>query len=793
MTSTARMRHLALALVALLTGATMALPLGALAQVEEPAAEEAPAPADDDTENDDWDDETWDDETWDDETWDDEDLDALGLDGDETGASIVLDPVPVWGSSEEVERVGGSATIIGEEALEAFEYDDAHSVLTQAPGVYVRQEDAFGLRPNIGLRGANSDRSKKVTLMEGDVLLAPAPYAAPAAYYFPLMTRLVAVEVYKGPSAIAFGPNTIGGAIRLVPRGVPFEREGMLDASLGMFLTGKVHGYYGDRNDWGGFLLEGVYLTSDGFKTIDGGGDTGFDKLELRLVGVLSSDASADVFHELQLSLGYSQELSYETYLGLSDADFAADPYRRYAASAQGEMDWWRTSLELRYLLEAGDDFDLTTTLYRNDLDRSWRKLNAFRGGVPIEEVLADPTTGRRRILYDVLTGAEDSASDAEVLLIGTNHRTYVSQGVQTEAHVRAEVPDTLSVEVEVGARLHYDEIVRDHTEEGFDMRAGELVRDATPVDQTTANTGSALAFAAHTLVQVDVARFTVVPGLRLEWIQTELEDHPTGTTIENSDLVLIPGIGVHYAITDELGVLAGVHRGFSPVSPGQPDDVEPELSVNYEAGARYQGADGGPQAELIGFFNDYSNLTGECSFSAGCAEDQLDQQFNAGRVHVWGLEAMAAYTVDLESDLYLPLRAAYTLTQSSFQTGFESENPQLGDVEEGDELPYVPEHQASVQIGVGEQGQGLRRWSVNLSATYVAAMREEAGTGDEGPLTDEQINLDATASWEPIDGLSFYARGDNLTGAAPIVARRPFGARPGRPLMVQGGVRYDF
>ena len=94
-----------------------------------------------------------------------------------------------------------------------FELDNIETVLQQVPWISTRNEDGFGLRPNIGIRGANSDRSAKITLMEDGIPLAPAPYAAPAAYYFPMSTRVVGVEVFKGPAATRFGPHTIGGAL----------------------------------------------------------------------------------------------------------------------------------------------------------------------------------------------------------------------------------------------------------------------------------------------------------------------------------------------------------------------------------------------------------------------------------------------------------------------------------------------------------------------------------------------------------------------------------------------------
>jgi len=302
-------------------------------------------------------------------------------------------------------------------------------------------------------------------------------------------------------------------------------------------------------------------------------------------------------------------------------------------------------------------------------------------------------------------------------------------------------------------------------------------------------NFASAVALSAYASWAVTWRGLTVTPGVRTELIWMHFEDRlaPERPRQSTEQYATMPGIGAQYAILPELAVFAGAHLGFSPVAPGQPEGTLPETAWNYEIGARYGRVTDPTHAQATFFVSDYQNLVGQCSFAGGCGSDALDAQYNAGSALIAGVEAEASHTIVIEGEVAIPLRASYTWTWSRFDTSFQTENPQLRDVREGDRLPYVPEHQLSVQAGV--------EWDIlelHLSGTYVGAMRDTASQGTVDPvlLTDEYFMLDATASVEVTRGFEIYVRGENLTDTRPIVSRRPWGARSGKPLLFQAGIR---
>ncbi len=701
--------------------------------------------------------------------------------------------IQILGHQEKLRTEAGSATLIGELELEKFKFDDLNRILYSVPGVNIREEDGYGLRPNIGFRGVTPDRSKKITTLEDGILIGPAPYSAPAAYYFPIINKITALEVFKGPAAIKYGPYTVAGALNLVTRQVPDVAEGAIDIALGTDGYGKAIAHYGNTHGKFGYLVEAIHIEADGFKELDGGGDTGFDKNDIQVK--FKYDFSNDNYDQiLQLKLDYADEDSDETYLGLTDDDFRDNPNRRYVTSANDRFTSDHEQAHLTHFI-GNDKFDVTTNIYRNNFDRSWFRLDNFQQGgfieADLQEVLANPEEGLNAAFYEILTGQRDSSIAAENLIIVDNKRKFFSQGIQTELYLYQDLFGKKNV-FNAGIRVHKDQIKRRHTEDTFLIRNGELVSDGSETRPTTTNLEETTAISVFFKDTITLNKLDLTFGLRGEFIDGFFQNQAPGEEgnfLQKDTTVWLPSFSGFYSISDQLGVFFGIHEGFIPTSPAEPTDVEIESSINYELGARYN--NGNTKVEAVTFFHDIENLKESCSASVSSAcTDILDSEFNSGEASLLGFEFSAQHTFAVSDSFDLPISLNYTYTKGEFEEDFISDFPLWGEVESGDSLPYLPEHQLTFKIGLAAND-----WQVNLATRYTDELLEASGEGVtlSGAKTKAITIVDFSASYDVNVNSNVYFKVDNIFDRQEIVGRRPFGARPGKPLTAIVGYKYSF
>ena len=706
---------------------------------------------------------------------------------------VLINSNAIFGNKYVAKNRTGSSYYISPEELKKFNYTDINRVLRTIPGVNFYEEDGFGLRPNISLRGTSPERSAKISLMEDGVLISPAPYSAPSAYYFPSVARMQAVEILKGSSQVQYGPFTTGGAINMISTQIPDTFNGQIRANYGSFNTSQLHVRVGDSKPTLGYMVEYLNYNSDGFKNLPDNSNTGFDINEIVAKFKVNSKAEAKLQQALEVKFQYSDEVSNETYLGLTEEDFANSPFDRYAASQEDQMNAEHLQLMLTHTLHFSKNFRITTNGYYNKFSRNWYKLDdvVFDGEKEkIADVISDPITFSNHL--DVLRGNIDS--DADALLVKANNRKYLSKGVQTKFDYHWYGENTFH-DLEIGLRYHYDEEDRFQWEDGFDIINGNMSLTSLGERGVQGNRiSSATAFASYAMYKLKYNNLTVTPGFRYENIILQRDNYDssdpnrTGSGLssrENKLDIFIPGIGFNYACTSDVSLFGGIHKGFSP--PSNQEGQKAEESIDYELGSRFVVSK--LRGELVGFYNDYSNLLGSDLAATGGTGSL--EQFNAGEVAVSGIELSLNYDLlSGNSKFSLPLTFGYTFTHTEFLNNFGSDAGLWGEVTEGDQLPYIPEHQFNLMLSLEHA-----KYELNISGRYNGEFRTQAGSGKipNNQLVASNFIIDFSAKYHFSKHLSASGNIINMLNETYAVSRVPAGLRPGHPFGANLGLEFRF
>ncbi len=695
-----------------------------------------------------------------------------------------LPTIEVFGTGVESLGQALEPSRINAKKIEQSQYTDVHRALKNSSGVYMREEDGQGLRPNIGLRGTNPDRSKKIVLRQDGILIGPAPYSAPAAYYTPSMNHTERLEVHKGFAAVPYGPNSIGGSVNYISTAIPLETRRELKGHYGSFNTYNLKVGSGGPVGGNGYLLEGSHRASDGFKKLDGGGDTGFKQYEI--LGKWEWKLSERL--NLLFTGGFSNEESKETYLGLSRDDFAASPFRRYAASAEDDMKWNHSLAQARLNLQLDANSTQETTLYRHDFQRTWYRLDRFRDStVNLRNILNDPT-GANANYYNILRGTADSSTlgtNGE-LVVARNDRTYFSHGVETK-WLGDYQSGRHKHSLELGLRWHQDSIARNHKSDLFEMTSGQMVRTAAATQIDTKNRDSATAITVTALDNWRMGTWTLTPVARLENIRFEFKDELTGTMGSRSDSFWAPGFAVSKTFAEKFALRLSGNDASTAAGLSSTGSEQRERAFNSEIEFSYKDPVRNQEFQVIYFVNDYQNLTGTCTVSSGCTT-ATDSQFNGGKALIQGYEVAAAKGFSV-GPVYIPIQANVTLLSAEFSSTFVSDSPEwgVGTVRSGDPLPYVPTSQYSLSVGT-EYG----RYKQDITFVHQSKVFDQSASAGRQEIAPFGI-VDWAGEYSLSKKSRLLAKVDNILGREYAVAARPFGLRPGKPQSFQVGWVYRF
>jgi Fe(3+) dicitrate transport protein len=713
---------------------------------------------------------------------------TITLKGNEAAANFALRPgalaenvnvitAEIAASPEELQRIPGSVEVLNQQTLDSARPFNFNEALRKFTGVAVRDEEGFGLRPSISIRGLDPNRSAKVLLLEDGVPLGMAPYGDSDAYYHPPIERYQGIELLKGSGQIAHGPNTLGGLLNYLTPNPPAD-----GVHGSVTLTGGNRGYFNGYGSIGASFGKGAGRTGFMVDYLHKRGDGARENMFFKLNDVLVKSVTQldkDARQMLTFKGTYYGEDSNLTYSGLIEAEYAANPRFNPFKNDYFYGDRWGGSA--LYTNAINSRAVLTATVYGANFNRDWWRQSSN----------SDQRPNRR--------GFNGCNGLAELNTLCGNEgrlRNYSTFGIDPRLKVSSRLGES-----DLGFRWHTEtqnRLQQNNNTLGPNGRTGVTSEDNQRKNQALSG------YAQHRFL---FGKLSLTPGLRVEHVNLERTNRlVVPAVVGKTDLTqVIPGLGVAFSPRQQVTVFAGVHRGFAPPRPadiisgtGGVLELDPELSWNYEIGVRSLPMKG-LRLDAAFFRLDYqnqivpANLSGGVGATLTSAGATLHQGFEfAGRVDSGTL-------ANSPHNLYF--RVAVTLIPTAEYRGaarFSSVGGFSNVSIIGNRLPYAPERAVNLNLGYSHpNGLDALLEYVFVSDQFGDDLNTIApsANGQRGLIPGYGV-WNATLNYRlgGVDRVAptLFVTAKNLTDDTFIVDRRR-GLMPGIPRLVQAGLKFRF
>jgi vitamin B12 transporter len=179
----------------------------------------------------------------------------------------------------DVATVGSSITVITAEDLQQQQTRFVSDILREVPGLAVNRSGTFGTLTQVRIRGAEGNHT--LVIIDGVEVNDPAG-GNEFDFGDLLASDIERIEVLRGPQAILYGSNTIGGVINIITKRGKGEPTATARAEGGSFYT-----FDGGASVGGGGETVNGYLGLSGYRTAginisqNGGENDGYENITL--------------------------------------------------------------------------------------------------------------------------------------------------------------------------------------------------------------------------------------------------------------------------------------------------------------------------------------------------------------------------------------------------------------------------------------------------------------------------------------------------------------------------------
>ncbi len=670
------------------------------------------------------------------------------------------------GTPQALESMAGSFQTIDKEQLEQSRVFNFSEALRKIAGVNVRDEEGFGLRPNIGIRGTNPTRSTKILLLEDGIPLAYAPYGDNASYYHPPVERFESIEVLKGSGQIEYGPVTVAGVVNYITPNPPSK------PTFSLKLIGGNRDYFNGNAQFGGTFGKTGLIFNFNRKQGEGAREnirSGLSDFSTKIVQTLNER------NILTGKFSYLKEDSRLTYSGLTEAEYAADP--RQNAFRNDSFSSFREGFSVSHTAILSQKSSLTTNFYTSYFSRDWWRQSSNSSQRP------------NRLNLDA-----DCRSMADLNTTCGNEgrlRDFRNFGIEPRFNTNFDL-GSIRIDFHAGFRIHYE------TQNRL-QKNGELPtsRDGAIVENNFRGNKAFSGFVQNRFIWKD---FALTAGVRIENIGYKRINRLTGAKAETKLTQVIPGIGLTYNLFKNTTIFAGVHRGFAPPrtediisNTGGVVELDSELSWNYEIGLRTRPVRGF-SLDTTFFRTLYENQIVPSSIAGGVGAAFT----NGGKTIHQGFEVSSrfdsanffnkGFNIYLQTNYTNLLTAEFQGIRHSGIFGFSTVSVT------GNRLPYTPKQTLNTTLGYAyknfdgfiENNYLGRQFSDDLNTI------NPISNGQRGAI-QAQTYWNATANYR-VEKLKsvFFITAKNIFDRTFIVDRSR-GILPSSQRLLQTGVKVSF